>query len=115
MGVQGKLGVRDGGRGRGWQQESQGQSRPHPAGAGGLPGTSGSELNLLRGLLLTMTLARPSPPRRRASAPSEVTCFFPSVATLLSGQEEARGREGEVVSDFLWGCEQWRFSHGLGF
>ena len=100
MGVQGKLGVRDGGRDGGWQQ-----SCPHPAGTGGFPGTSGSELNLLRGLLLTMTLARPSLPRRRAWAPSKVTCFFPSVAALLSGQEEARGREGEVVSDFLWGCE----------
>lgn len=80
----------------GWQQQSQGQSRPPPAGTRGLPGTSGSELNLLRGLLLTMTLVKPSPPRRRASAPSEVTCFFPSVAALLSGQEEARGREEKL-------------------
>ena len=74
MGVQGKLGVRDVSW---WQQKSQGQSHPPPAGTGGLPGTSGSELNLLRGLLLIMPLVRPGPPSRRASAPSEVTCFFP--------------------------------------
>lgn len=40
-----------------------------------------------------------------------MTCFSPSVAALVSGQEEGRGRE-EVVSDFLWGGD-WRFSHCL--
>ena len=27
------------------------------------------------------------------------------MAAVVSGQEKARGREEEVVSDFLWGCE----------
>lgn len=32
-----------------------------------------------------------------------MTCLFPPVATLVSGQEKARGQEGEVISDFLQG------------
>lgn len=57
----------------------------------------GSELNLLRDLLLTTDFSQMEPAPREGLAPSEVTCFFLSVAALVSGQEKARGRE-EVVS-----------------
>lgn len=40
-------------------------AHPAPAGNGGLLGMPGSQLNLLRGLSLPMTLVRPSPSCRR--------------------------------------------------
>ena len=66
VGEAGREGQREGqGSGEAKGRVTAALAGPAPAGTGGLLGMPGSQLNLLRGLLLPITLVRPSPPCRR--------------------------------------------------